>query len=226
MVSLPAGSFVMGDNRGDWSEKPAHSVTIKQPFAIGKYEITVAQWNACVLAGGCARSPDIAGTASEIPVRDVSWSDAVEYVKWLGDKTGKPYRLPTEAEWEYAARGGTKTRYWWGNKFVKGKVNCKDCGGAYDHDSPDKIGSLDPNPFGLHDMTGGVWEWVQDCWHHDYKGAPRDGSAWSKDYCRVRVLRGGSWRNDSSYVHSASRFKYDQDVRYLVNGFRVALTLK
>jgi formylglycine-generating enzyme required for sulfatase activity len=145
-------------------------------------------------------------------------------VKWLGAKTGKTYRLPTEAEWEYAARGGTKTRYWWGNKLVKGKANCKDCGGDYDRSAPAKISSLGPNPFGLHETNGGVWEWVLDCWHKNYQGAPKDGSARGQDNCRERVLRGGSWRNDSSYVHSASRFKYDADVRYLTNGFRVVKT--
>ncbi len=222
MVSLPGDRFLMGDARGDRTEKPAHKVTISKPFAIAKHEISVAQWNACVLDGGCDYTPEAAGSTPEAPVRDVSWGDAQQYVKWLSAKTDKTYRLPTEAEWEYAARGGTKARYWWGNKLVKGKVNCKDCGGDYDRRAPAKIGALDPNPFGLHETSGGVWEWVQDCWHKDYKGAPEDGSAWGRDNCRERVLRGGSWRNDSSYVHSASRFKYDADVRYLTNGFRVA----
>ncbi len=222
MVSLPGDRFIMGDARGDRTEKPARRVTIGKPFAIGKYEISVGQWNACVLDGGCDYTPEAAGTNPDAPVWDISWGDAQKYVEWLSARTGKAYRLPTEAEWEYAARGGTKARYWWGSKLVKGKANCKDCGGDYDRKAPVSIDSLGPNPFGLHGTSGGVWEWVQDCWHKDYAGAPKDGSARSQDNCRERVLRGGSWRNDSSYVHSASRFKYDADVRYLTNGFRVA----
>ena len=222
MVLLPGDRFLMGDARGDRTEKPARTVTISKPFAMGKHEISVAQWNACVLDGGCDYAPEAAGTDPQAPVRDISWGDAQQYVKWLSAKTGKSYRLPTEAEWEYAARAGTKARYWWGNKLVKGKANCKDCGGDYDRRAPARIDALDPNPFGLHGTSGGVWEWVQDCWYKDYTGAPKDGSARSQENCRERVLRGGSWRNDSSYVHSASRFKYDADVRYLTNGFRVA----
>jgi len=221
MISLPGGRFVMGDARGDRTESPAHAVSISKSFAIGKHEVTVGQWNACVLDGGCGYSPQAAVTDPEAPVRDLSWGDARQYVKWLSAKTGKTYRLPTEAEWEYAARGGTKTRYWWGNKLVKGKANCKDCGGDYDRSAPAKVNSFGPNPFGLHETNGGVWEWVLDCWHKNYQGAPKDGSARGQDNCRERVLRGGSWRNDSSYIHSASRFKYDADVRYLTNGFRV-----
>ena len=222
MVVLPTGQFVMGDARGDTTEMPAHTVSITQSFAIGKHEVTVAEWNFCVLDGICSHSPDIAGTDPVAPVRNISWTDTVQYFSWLNAKTGKTYRLPTEAEWEYAARGGTKTRYWWGNQLVKGLANCTDCGGEYNRKSPATTGSFDPNPFGLHDMNGGVWEWVFDCWHKNYIGAPIDGSAWKKEFCQVRVLRGGSWRNDSSYVHSASRFKYGADVRYLTNGFRVA----
>ncbi len=222
MVVLPAGRFVMGDARGDTTEKPAHTVSITQSFAIGKHEVTVAEWNFCILDGSCSHSPNIAGSDPVAPLRDISWTDTDQYIRWLNAKTGKTYRLPTEAEWEYAARGGTKTRFWWGNQLVKGLANCSDCGGEYDRHSPATTGSFDPNPFGLHDMNGGVWEWVFDCWHKNFNGAPKDGSAWKKEFCRVRVLRGGSWRNDSSYVHSASRFKYDADVRYLTNGFRVA----
>lgn len=226
MVVLPAGKFVMGDARGDITEKPAHTVTIAQPFAIGKHEVTLVEWNACVLDGACSSISDIITGADPVtPVRDVSWTDTGQYIGWLNARTGKSYRLPTEAEWEYAVRGGTKTRYWWGNRLVKGMANCTDCGGEYDRKSPAVTGSFDPNPFGLHEMNGGVWEWVLDCWHRNYKGAPKDGSAWDKKFCRERVLRGGSWRNDSSYAHSAGRFKYDEDVRYFANGFRVARPL-
>lgn len=226
MVILPATQFVMGDDRGDITERPAHKVIIAEPFAIGKHEVTYAQWNDCVLDGVCNSLSNKTEKIDPVaPVRDISWTDTGLYISWLNSKTGKTYRLPTEAEWEYAVRGGTKTRYWWGNRLVKGLANCTDCGGKYDRKSPAKTGSYDANPFGLHDMNGGVWEWVMDCWHKNYQGAPKDGSAWNKNYCTVRVLRGGSWRNDSSYVHSASRFKYDEDVRYFTNGFRVVRSL-
>lgn len=223
MVGLPAGRFVMGDDRGDASERPEHTVSIMRPFAIGKFETTVGQWDACVVDGGCRYRPERAGNDPNLPVRNVSWDDAQDYVKWLRNKTGKPYRLPTEAEWEYAARGNTRTTYWWGSNFQKGKAACKDCGTKYDRDSPPKVGFFAPNPFGLYDMNGSVWEWVGDCWNNSYAGSPKDGSsAWEKGDCHRRVIRGGSWRNDHSYIHSASRFRYDADVRYLVNGFRVA----
>lgn len=226
MVSLPAGAFVMGDKQGDRSEQPTHRVTISKPFAIGKFEVTVGQWNACVKGGGCNFRPEKAGREENLPVRDISWADAKEYVAWLSRKTGADYRLPTEAEWEYAARGGTSSRYWWGDRFEREKSNCKNCGGAWDSDLPSQVGSFAANPFGLYDMNGSVWEWVEDCWHKNYSGAPSDGSAWGSPNCRVRVLRGGSWRNDLSYMYSAVRFKYDAYVRYLLNGMRVAKTLK
>lgn len=224
MIKLPPGSFTMGDPRGDRSEKPAHKVSIREPFAIGKYEVTTAQWQACVEAGGCShRLKD--DPAPRSPVRDISWSDAQEYIRWLSRTTGESYRLPTEAEWEYATRAGTDTRYWWGEHIGKGNANCKDCGGDWDHDAPAVVDAYAPNPFGLYGTNGGVWEWVADCWHRNYNGAPRDGSRWDKPDCREYVIRGGAWRNDSTYVHSASRFKYDAYVRYLLNGFRVARSL-
>jgi formylglycine-generating enzyme required for sulfatase activity len=225
MVSLPPGSFIMGERNGDPSERPAHQVTIRKPFAIGKYEVTVGQWKACVAAGGCRYNPKKAGSDDTLPVRDISWSDAQQYINWLRKKTGQPYRMPTEAEWEYAARGGTQSRYWWGDRFVPGKANCKDCGDDWDRKSPGRVGSHEANPFGLHDLNGSVWEWVGDCWHRSYSGAPKDGSAWEQANCTQRVIRGGAWRNDKSYMHSASRFRYDADVRYLVNGLRVARDL-
>jgi formylglycine-generating enzyme required for sulfatase activity len=200
-------------------------VKIEHPFAIGKYEVTVEQWNACAETGDCARI-DGNGRHANSPVRDVSWDDAQKYVKWLGKQTGKQYRLPTEAEWEYAARGGTSTRYWWGDQMRKGNANCKDCGEPWQQDAPADVGSFAANPFGLHDMNGSVWEWVSDCWHTSYKGAPADGRSWDEPNCRVRVIRGGSWREGESYMPSSTRFKYDASVRHSQNGFRVAREVK
>lgn len=226
MVRIPAGRFTMGSSNGDVSERPTRAVVFDEPYAIGRYEVSVEEWNACVEDGGCAYRPSIADTpAEETAVRNVSWTDAREYVEWLKSHTGKAYRLPTEAEWEYAARAGTTTRFWWGDDVGQGNADCRDCGGAWQRRSPAPIGSMPANDFGLFDTSGGVWEWVSDCWHPSFVGAPVDGSSWEKDDCRVRVLRGGSWRNDANYARSASRFKYDADVRYLVNGLRVARDL-
>jgi formylglycine-generating enzyme required for sulfatase activity len=226
MVFIAPDSYKMGDRHGDKSEQPVHKVTLTQPFAIGKYEVTVNEWKACVNDKGCTYLPKTTGMEEDHPVRDISWTDAQQYVKWLSKKTGERYRLPTEAEWEFAARGGTLTRFWWGDQFELNKVNCKNCGGVWDRELPSKVGRYAPNPFGLYDMNGGVWEWVDDCWHKSYHGAPRDGSSWGKKNCRVRVLRGGSWRNDRSYMYSACRFRYDADVRFIANGFRVVKTQK
>lgn len=225
MVIVQPGSFLMGDNHGDRSEKPAHRVTISRPYAIGKYEVTVAQWNACVQAEACKAVTSTAGSPDKSPARDISWTDTQRYVHWLSKQTGQNYRLPTEAEWEYAARAGTGSRYWWGEKMQAGMANCKGCGGDWNNDAPVNVDALPPNPFGLYGMNGGVWEWVEDCWHKDYHGAPTDGSAWTSSDCRENVIRGGAWRNDSTYAHSASRFTYDTAVRYILNGFRVAKSL-
>ncbi len=225
LVLLQPGSYVMGDDRGDRSERPAHQVTISSPFAIGKYEVTLGEWNACVAAGSCRAIANTAGLSDKSPAKDLSWNDAQQYVRWLSKVTGHNYRLPSEAEWEYAARGGTSSRYWWGDSMQSGKANCKGCGGDWSNEEPAEVDAFPANPYGLYGTSGGVWEWVADCWHKSYAGAPRDGSAWSQSDCRENVIRGGSWRNDKTYAHSASRFTYDTGVRYILNGFRVAKSL-
>jgi formylglycine-generating enzyme required for sulfatase activity len=222
LVSLPAGSFTMGSNASDPSERPAHHVVIDAPFAIGKFEVTVQQWNACVTANGCPRLAQALNANPNAPVRDVSWDDAQQYIKWIGLVSGKPFRLPTEAEWEFAARGGTASPYWWGDKIVPGKANCKECGPPWHEDGPANVGSFAANGYGMHDTSGSVWEWVADCWHTSFKGAPEDGTAWDEPNCRVRVIRGGSWRDGSAYMLASTRFKYDAGVRQSQNGFRVA----
>jgi formylglycine-generating enzyme required for sulfatase activity len=221
LISLPRGSYVMGSNVSDPSEKPAHQVTLGAPFAIGKFEVTVEQWNACADASAC---PRLSGDASRprAPVRDVSWDDTQLYLKWLSKQTGKSYRLPTEAEWEFAARGGTASRYWWGDQMRAGQANCKDCGQPWQADAPVNVGSFAANAYGLHDMNGSVWEWVSDCWHASYRDAPNNGRSWEEPNCRVRVIRGGSWREGADYMPVSTRFKYDASVRHTQNGFRVA----
>jgi formylglycine-generating enzyme required for sulfatase activity/class 3 adenylate cyclase len=221
MVRLPGGTFSMGSHE-DPSEQPVHQVTIA-PFAIGRLPVTIGEWKLCVAAKACKYEPQ--GGEDDLPVANLSWDDAQQFVTWLSQRTSKPYRLPTEAEWEYAARGGTSTPYWWGSQVVPGVANCRTCGDPFDPAKPIKIGLLRPNPFGLHDMAGGIAEWVADCWHNNYQGAPRSGSQpWDAPNCREYVLRGGSWRSDPGDLRVASRARYDKVVRYPAHGFRVALT--
>jgi formylglycine-generating enzyme required for sulfatase activity len=220
MVSIPGGTFTMGSNH-DGSEMPIHRVTIK-PFEISKFPITVREWNECVAAKVCEYVPTGEDGA---PVANLSWSDTQQFLTWLAQVTQKSFRLPSEAEWEYAARGGTDTDYWWGNQFQEDMANCKGCGREYDSGQPLKAGSFKPNPFGLYDMGGDVDQWVEDCWHSSYQGAPVDGSPWIEGNCLAHVVRSGSWKNDPSYVRTASRDHYDTRIRYPTHGFRVARSL-
>jgi formylglycine-generating enzyme required for sulfatase activity/class 3 adenylate cyclase len=217
MVSIAGGTLRMGSNE-DPSEQPVHAVTVGS-FLMAKYLVTVRQWRECVRAKACGYVPT---GDDDAPVNNVSWADAQQFVAWLSQATQQHYRLPSEGEWEYAARAGTNTRYWWGNAMKPGLADCKGCGGPSEAVQPAKVGALPANPFGLHDIGGGLAEWVDDCWHKDYHGAPADGSAWLGPDCRERVLRGGSWRNDPSYVRSASRDHYDASVRYPTHGIRLA----
>jgi formylglycine-generating enzyme required for sulfatase activity/uncharacterized caspase-like protein len=226
MIALPAGSFTMGSNSGDMSERPPHHVTIGAPFAIGKYGVTVEQWNACVAASACPKLSNENSPVPNAPARDLSWDEAQQYVKWLSKVTGKPYRLPTEAEWEYAARGGTATTYWWGEQMRKGNTNCKGCGDPWHDEKPENVGTFAANSYGLYDMGGNVWQWVSDCWHSSYKDAPADARAWDTPGCDMRVIRGGSWREGADYMLVSTRFKYSESVRQSQNGFRVVKDLK
>jgi len=219
MNLLRGGSFTMGSNE-DITEKPVHQVTIK-PFAISRYPVSVREWNECAAAKACAF---VATGKDDAPVTNVSWADARQYVVWLSSATHKAYRLPSEAEWEYAARGGTQSRFWWGDEFQTGMSNCKNCTDIAAAEQPVKVGSFKPNPFGLYDMGGGVDQWVEDCWHKSYQGAPADGSAWGEGDCASHVIRSGSWKNDQRYVRPANRDSYDTNVRYPTHGFRVALS--
>ena len=223
MVVVPAGSYRMG-----W-EGQQHEVAIGAPFAVGKYEVTFAQWDACARNRSCPRGKDIAGDRGwgrgQRPVIYVSWDDAQRYVQWLSRKTKKPYRLLSESEWEYAARAGTETAYSWGDEIGVGRANCRGCGSRWDNRQTAPVGSFAANPWGLHDMHGNVWEWVEDCWNDSYAGSPRDGSAWRSRNCSERVLRGGSWLFIPSVLRAANRYWYTSGVRYGNVGFRVARTL-
>ena len=225
MVVVPAGTYRMGDDT--WG--PIHEVTIGAPFAVGRYEVTFAEWDACARDGGCPRGEGIAEDRGwgrgRRPVIKVSWDDAQRYVQWLSRKTGKAYRLPSESEWEYAARAGTQTVYSWGDEIGVNRANCRGCGSQWDGDGTAPVGSFGANAWGLHDMHGNVFEWVEDCWNSSYAGAPADGSAWLAGDCTGRVLRGGSWSDEPSYLRAADRVWDSTGIRDDFNGFRVARTL-
>jgi formylglycine-generating enzyme required for sulfatase activity len=230
MIVVPAGSFTMGSPESeplrDPRENPQHSVTIATPFAVGRFAVTFDEWDACVADGGCnGYKPNDLGGRGQRPVINVSWDDANAYVAWLSRKTGKSYRLLSEAEFEYAARAGKQTAYPWGNDIGKGNANCNGCGSQWDGKLTAPVGSLAANGFGLYDMVGNVWEWVEDCNHPNYEGAPTDGSAWTSGDCRLRVLRGGSWSNPPRYLRAASGLRYHTDLRANTFGFRVGRTL-
>jgi formylglycine-generating enzyme required for sulfatase activity len=221
LTLIPAGSFEMGSNEMFEFEKPVRTVSIARPFYLGTDEVTFAQWDACVAEGGCSHRPSDRNLGrGKRPVTDIHWNDANAYIVWLSYKTGRTYRLPTEAEWEYAARGGTTTAYPWGNSIDKEMANCLGCN-AQPRRQASEVGQFPPNRFGLRDMAGNAAEWVADCWSENYRAAPRDGSAYAPAGCRERVLRGGSFNNDPRYLRSAARFKYESDVRFYTNGFRV-----
>jgi formylglycine-generating enzyme required for sulfatase activity len=232
MVVVPAGEFTMGSpaeeaHRSD-NEGPQHQVRIAKAFAVAKYELTFADWDACVGVGGCPQVSDGNWGRGAQPVISVTWLDAQQYVAWLSQMTGKAYRLLTEAEWEYATRARTTTVYPWGDELGKGNANCPGCGSPWDGKQPAPAGSFAPNAFGLYDMTGNVWQWVEDCYMPNYNGAPSDGSAWTKADCPYRVARGGSWvgvPGPSSLPRSAYRDWRPVDGRSYGLGIRVGRTL-
>jgi formylglycine-generating enzyme required for sulfatase activity len=225
MVVIPAGTFQMGDINGDrnmW-ERPVHIVRIIRPLAIGRYEITFEEYDQFAVATDRQFPRDEDWGRGRLPVIDVSWEHAIAYAEWLSEQTGQHYRLPSEAEWEYAARAGTKTAYWWGNEILSGMANYPGGRSRSSEEQTATVGSFKPNPFGLYDTAGNVFEWVQDYWHDNYNCAPDDGSAWtSGGFCEVRVIRGGSWFNPPEYASSSSRYSEYTDCANFNIGFRLA----
>jgi len=225
-------SAAAADSEASDAETPQHRVTIGQPFQLGVHPVTLGQFKRFL-----ATHADLVTDAfmknnaygDNVPVTMVSWHDARVFIDWMnrnkpGSDPGR-YRLPSEAEWEYAARAGTTSRYWWGNDVGRGNANCQGCGSRWDVKRPSPVGSFRPNRFGLYDMGGNVYQWVEDCWHDNYSGAPGNGGAWTSGNCSSRVLRGGSWIYNPSIVRSAYRSRYDVDSRYGDNGFRVVRTV-
>ena len=219
MVALPAGHFRMGSKAGNGWEGPEHDVNLRKPIAIGRYEVSSEQWRACVEAKACAPTAGASGSG-RLPAINVSWRDAHMYTDWLSRSSGRHYRLPSEAEWEYAIRAGTTSARFWGEdrrdqclyangadkstlKTLSKGTGIADCDDHFPNRAP--IGSFKPNAFGLHDMAGNVWEWTQDCWRETHAGAPRDGSAVEREGCDQLVIRGGSWSTKPESFRSANR---------------------
>ncbi|MCH9699361.1 MAG: SUMF1/EgtB/PvdO family nonheme iron enzyme [Gammaproteobacteria bacterium] len=221
MIVIPSGTFKMGDLQGDGydNEKPVHDITIEKPYALSKYPVTFTEYDLYCENNALEIPDDKSWGRDNRPVINVSWEEAFAYCDWLSKETGKHYRLPSEAEWEYAARAGTETSYWWGNKAEKDKAN-------YGANKTKPVDQYPPNPFGLHDMSGNVWEWVQDCYHDSYQDKPmRDSTAWDSGDCVFRVLRGGSCYNYPRHVRSALRFSLNPHNRFYFVGFRLAQDL-
>jgi formylglycine-generating enzyme required for sulfatase activity len=231
MVSIPGGKFTMGApaREGDKTERPQHKVQVRK-FQIGKYDVTFAEYDLFTAATMREKASDRGWGRGNWPVINVSWTDAIAYIEWLDRKTGESYRLPSEAEWEYAARAGTKTPFWWGPDMDKGAapVHCDGCGSKWDGKETAPVGSFQPNPWGLYDMAGEVWEWTTDCWHETYQNAPADGTAWTAangGECDSHVIRGGSWTGSPQDRRSAKRLSYGTNAAASDQGFRLARDL-
>jgi formylglycine-generating enzyme required for sulfatase activity len=202
-------------------------VRIARAFALGVYPVTFAEYDRFAAATGREMAEDSGWGREDRPVINVSWDDARAYCTWLTAQTGRDYRLPTEAEWEYAARAGTESAYW-GDEIGRNNANCNGCGSRWDNNQTAPVGSFAPNPFGLHDTAGNVWEWVQDCWHESYEGAPADGlvrKPSDASYCGARVLQGGSWGSVPRSLRSANRGGSAAGGRDGDAGFRLARSI-
>jgi formylglycine-generating enzyme required for sulfatase activity len=229
MVLIPSGTYTMGDQVGGGSrvELPLHRVSIAA-FKMARAPVTRAEFTACVDGGACRQEaldvvPRDDGT---LPMTGVSWLDTQDYVTWLSKRTGEQYRLPSEAEWEYAARAGAATDFPWGNTIGHNRANCASCGSAWDHSGPAPVGSFASNAFGLYDVVGNVWQWTADCWYRDYSTAPPTAAAREEPLCQKRVLRGGSWDNDPWMARLSYRGGAAGTLRQDINGFRVAKSVE
>jgi formylglycine-generating enzyme required for sulfatase activity len=251
MVVVPAGEFIMGgDPRGSAKEWPQHHVKIAKSFAVGKSPITIGEFKAFVSATNYDTRPTCTAWISQSnawsterswrdpgflqtdghPVTCLSWEDAQTYLKWLSLRTGKTYRLLTEAEWEYSARAGSTSSYFWGANVGVGHANCDGCGSEWDNKRTSPVGSFPANAFGLNDMAGNVSQWVSDCAHSNYQTSdnevpPSDGSAWTSENCDARIVRGGAWHDEPVFVRSAARLWYSANARFNTQGFRAARAL-
>jgi formylglycine-generating enzyme required for sulfatase activity len=237
MVVVPAGKFTMGSpdsERGhNPDESPQHAVTFASPFAVGRFAVTFEEWDVCVAEGGCNgyKPPDQGWGRGRRPVTNVSWDDAKAYAVWLSEKTGRRYRLLSEAEREYVTRAGTSSAFWWGASISTSQANF-DGEFAYDDSRTGEfrgktvvVHSFLPNPWGLYQVHGNLYDWVEDCYHDSYRGAPSDRTAWTSEDCDVHVARGGSWLDDPRSLRSAYRLHLPAAMRFRNLGFRVERAL-
>jgi formylglycine-generating enzyme required for sulfatase activity len=245
MIVIPSGKFMMGQATPDATNKmepytvPRHEVSISRPFAVSKFEVTFDEWDACAKARACPEADDVGMGRLNKPVVSVSWDEAKAYAKWLSKLTGKSYRLLTEAEWEYAARGSAdpavpQTIYPWGNEPLQGNAACRNCDPRFNNRGTTPVGTFKPNGFGLYDVVGNAGEWVEDVWHDTFVGAPSDGSAWTTGGDPIlRVGRGGNWKDGLQSVQApwyrmvglAMRWRDNFYVRQPNIGFRLARDL-
>ncbi|UTW11912.1 SUMF1/EgtB/PvdO family nonheme iron enzyme [Marinobacterium rhizophilum] len=227
MVHLPRGSFLMGSDsrQSDDNEKPVQQISIDHAVALARHEVTFEDYDRFAQATGRPLPDDNGWGRGRQPVINVSWADASAYAQWLATETEQPYRLPSEAEWEYAARAGTRSLYWWGDELGTGFAVCDECGSEWDGKQPAPVGSLQANPWGLFDLNGNVDEWVQDCYADSHEGAPANGAARVQGGCKYRVMRGGSWFDIGRLVRSSSRYRNPPSSLRSSWGFRVAVDL-
>jgi formylglycine-generating enzyme required for sulfatase activity len=237
MVVVPSGKFTMGSSDGERGHNPDESpqrvVKFTAQFAVGRFAVTFEEWDACVADGGCKgyRPPDHGWGRGRRPVTNVSWDDANAYVAWLSEKTGWRYRLLSEAEREYVTRAGSTSVFWWGSLISTSQANY-DGDLTYGDEAQGEyrgktlvVDSFPPNPWGLYQTHGNVYDWVQDCYHDSYRGAPVDNTAWVSEDCDSHIARGGSWLDDPSSLRSAYRLRLPVATRFRDLGFRVARTL-
>jgi len=227
LTVVPSGKFVMGSEKeGRPAEMPLVDVTIAKPFAIGRFEVTFDEYDFCNEQGGCDIKPfDRGWGRGTRPVHTVTFEQIQQYLRWISKTTGKTYRLPSEEEWEYAARAGTTTEYWFGDVMIAGEVNCRDCATEWSNVKSAPVGSFKPNPWGLYDVHGNEFEIVQDCWNETHVGAPTDGSALMTGECGSHVSKGGAWYYLPKVARSASRARNDARVASYIFGFRVVREL-
>ena len=233
MVVIPVGSYTVRNLEG-MEETYQGRVTFAEPLGVGVYEITFAEWDACGREGGCTYNPGDEGWGRDNrPIINVSWEDAQNYVHWLSNETGHAYRLLSEFEWDYAARGGTTTHFHWGKSVGRNRANCRGCGSQWNGEQTSQVGEFAMNAYGLHDVHGNVREWVEDCWStQDWSygpaRGPMDGSPRLANHggdCSKRVVRGGGWNSTPRNVRSANRTSFPVNERRNDTGFRVARTL-
>ncbi|WP_371741469.1 formylglycine-generating enzyme family protein [Bradyrhizobium sediminis] len=219
-------------------ERPQHKVNFARPFSVDRFPVTFGEWDACVAARGCSfQSSDRGWGRGMQPVINILWDDAKEYVAWLSRTTGRTYRLLSEAEREYVARAGTTMAYWWGDTFLPAQANCApgnreltsaslDLHQTAERARPLPVQSFAPNPWGLYQIHGNVYDWVEDCWNENYDGAPSDGSAWMTGNCGGHVLRGGAFSRSAQTARSAARMWFGSPNRLIYMSIRVARTLR